>query len=363
MKKTLLLTTSLVGLGFASNAYAADVIVPAEKIENPVTVTVGGYFTSGFFLHSTDAAGVSEVGKAVSTDGEIQFNAKIKLENGMTAGVRVELEAFTAGDQIDEHYIYLTSGFGTIKLGAEDAASNLLSANGPFYGIGTGADAPTFNAGVLALTATMTRFSGDANKITYLSPSIGGFQAGVSFTPSTVSTTGTGGATDAQLKTTTTYHDVISAAAKFSSDLGGVNVAIAAGMESGKTDSTAAIAASKRNITVVGLSASMSGATIGARYSIDKQELAGGTLVLTENKDKAYNVSASYALGDIHLGVGYFNAKNTAGDKSTRLGAGVKYSLGSGVDAAFSFTSEKQEDIGAAAVKGSLIGLELGASF
>ena len=31
----------------------------------------------------------------------------------------VELEAFTTGDQIDEHYMFVKGGFGTLKIGAD----------------------------------------------------------------------------------------------------------------------------------------------------------------------------------------------------------------------------------------------------
>ena len=42
-----------------------------------------------------------------------------------------ELEAFTTSDQIDEHYLYVKGGFGTLKLGADDAAHYLLGGSAP----------------------------------------------------------------------------------------------------------------------------------------------------------------------------------------------------------------------------------------
>ena len=44
------------------------------------------------------------------------------MDNGITYGAQVELEGYTIGDQIDEHYLYAKGGFGKVTLGADDAA-------------------------------------------------------------------------------------------------------------------------------------------------------------------------------------------------------------------------------------------------
>ena len=83
------------------------------------SVNVNGFFTAGVIVSNVDDG---YQGKSVYTNPEIFFAPAIKMDNGITYGARVELEGYTTGDQIDEHYLYAKGGFGKVTLGAEDAA-------------------------------------------------------------------------------------------------------------------------------------------------------------------------------------------------------------------------------------------------
>ena len=130
------------------------------------------------------------------TNAEVCFVGQTTLDNGITVGVNVQLEAFrTSGSQnwIDETFIFAQSDrFGQLKIGSEDGAASLLTVNAPDGGISVddAGDVPTLDmflpvSGVIEGTAISTEADndGDSNKITYITPRIFGLQAGGSYTP------------------------------------------------------------------------------------------------------------------------------------------------------------------------------------
>ncbi|MFN4164894.1 MAG: porin [Ferrovibrio sp.] len=121
MKRTLLLQTALVA---AAGLMLADV-ANAQTKEVPLAATVGGYFTQ--FIKAQDAgnaqksAGDSNRTTGLGSDAEIWFNIRGVLDNGTVVGGRVELEAATYGDQIDERYLFVEKAdVGRIEIGATD---------------------------------------------------------------------------------------------------------------------------------------------------------------------------------------------------------------------------------------------------
>lgn len=121
MKSSYLLQTALVaaaGLMLAEPAFAQ---VKAE----PLGVSVGGYMTRSFKLQDRDKeTGTAQTDKSAATFGgpnaEIWFNLKAVLDNGLRVGGRVELEAASDGDQIDESYVWFEHGLGKMELGSTD---------------------------------------------------------------------------------------------------------------------------------------------------------------------------------------------------------------------------------------------------
>ena len=124
MNRILLGTTALaVAIGAPLAASAAD----------KISLSLGGYYRFFGVVGSQDdgtgepGAGIREHG--VAREGEVYFQGKTKLDNGITVGVTVQLEAETSGDQIDESYIYFDGFFGRLELGSEDEAPEQM-----FYG-------------------------------------------------------------------------------------------------------------------------------------------------------------------------------------------------------------------------------------
>ena len=173
MKKFLFGTTAIAAVAMAGVASAKD-----------VELGLGGYMRVGAaYVSEPEAAGAGDEDEnfVLLRDGEIHFKGKGTLDNGLTIEARVELEAFTTGDQIDENWVRVSSSFGQIMIGGNDNAA--------------------INAGYVGFTSTFINHAnadgtyvftpgnvGTYNQeddigIHYYTPTIAGFQVGVSYQP------------------------------------------------------------------------------------------------------------------------------------------------------------------------------------
>ena len=200
MKKVLYGTTALATAGLLA-AGANDANAAAQRIQ----VEVHGYMNQwlvGLDQDFTDNdPGDFRVGQGynVSTidqksNAEVCFVGSTLLDNGITVGVNIQLEAEDVqGAGVDESFIFVQSDrFGQLKVGQEDPAADLLTVNAPDGGIsidGFGdltteqmfVNTAGANFGVVASTE-IDRAS-DSNKFIYITPRYYGFQAGVDYTP------------------------------------------------------------------------------------------------------------------------------------------------------------------------------------
>lgn len=145
----------------------------------PLNALGGSADVDGFVGHDDESTHVQFA-------SEIRFTAEQTLANGLTITARVELEGFTAADQIDEHWISFAGHFGEIKIGGEDAALSAMFVGAPGVGgpIAT-LDGPSANVFVAPNTQTGYNVGpgGDSNKIVYFTPRFAGLQVGVSYAP------------------------------------------------------------------------------------------------------------------------------------------------------------------------------------
>lgn len=122
-------------------------------------------------------------------DVEIHFKGETTFDNGLTVGVRVELEGQTSADQIDSVYAYFDTRWGELRFGDTLEALASLCYTVPSASSIFGADSPIFNfsnAGVLGYAGTNGTCYGvdsKSTKVVYFSPSFSGFHFAVSFTP------------------------------------------------------------------------------------------------------------------------------------------------------------------------------------
>ena len=180
MKKLLYGTTALVAAGcLANSAFAAD------KIQ----LGVGGYFQAVFAVgDEDDGAGEGADGRrehGLFREGEIIFNGKTTLDNGLEVGVQVQLEAETCTDQIDESFIYFEGAWGRVNIGAENSGAYLQHRGTSSAGLGL--NSPNFRIwaapGGINTTATPPNMTSDAEKLTYFTPRFFGFELSASYTP------------------------------------------------------------------------------------------------------------------------------------------------------------------------------------
>jgi len=188
MKKLLLGSTALAAAGLMSaSALAAD----------PIRVSVNGYYQWYFVVGDWDnrvkvASGTND-GRtdSIRQEGEIWFNGITKLDNGTNVGFRIELEAYTTADQVDEHYLFFSGDWGRIEAGATNGVMSKMVYGAPSALPGFGFISQNFNfhlgwpTGNTSVSSAIQddRHVGDSNKISYFTPRFAGFQIGVSYGP------------------------------------------------------------------------------------------------------------------------------------------------------------------------------------
>lgn len=182
MKKVLLGTSALLGVGLLAGTAAAS---------DGVKLSLGGFMRSYFGVTvDDDKAGESGDNRnltGVGTDGEVYFTGSVTLDNGITVGTRIELEAESRADQIDAAYVYFSGNFGDIRIGS------LAGAAGNMYMLppGSSANFGPYSPNTIGSVASPGGFDPEgmlagkdkAQKIVYYSPNWSGFSFGVSYTP------------------------------------------------------------------------------------------------------------------------------------------------------------------------------------
>jgi hypothetical protein len=198
MKRVLLATTALL---------AAGAIASPALAEEPIRLTIGGYYKAAYMGISDDNAVIDddddegpELGHDTNRDGlfsdaEIQFVGTTVLDNGLEVGVQIEVEGEDQfNDQVDEAYVWFGGGFGELRVGSDDEALHKACVIPPGGSSNFSAFSPNqWASNGAALMSTFGGFGdnsicsgvdGDAQKIIYTSPVLGGFQLTASYTPS-----------------------------------------------------------------------------------------------------------------------------------------------------------------------------------
>lgn len=344
MRKILLGTTALMAAGalYAADAQAAD----------PIKVGVGGFMTQRFGYATTDnssspaaPAGIDYDGFDVKQDAEIHFMGSTKLDNGITVGIVVELEAAGASgsssysgaqaftDQIDEEFLYVTGSFGRLEIGATNTAAYKMA-----YRHGSASGSLATNEGTIPrwirvptgftnADNTSPLLTNDRDQVTYYTPRWEGFQLGLSYVPS---------ANEAQYVVTHANRaggaatgggnlvDGFAAGLNFDRKFGDFAVQVSAVYETHQgRDGTA-----DDDATAWGLGAILgyAGFTVGASY-LD-QEYGGASSAV----GAVGTTTAATTSGDLevmHVGIGYrFGATYVTGTYTWGESPGVKATAG-----------------------------------
>jgi hypothetical protein len=272
MKHVLLGTTALVAAGLvASNAHAAQ----------GVQLGLGGYYVAaaGLVISQDDNngdAGHNTRDIVFRQDVEVYFKGETTLDNGLTVGATIQLEGQQSNDQIDEVWAYFKGGWGQVRFGDDDDASEQLHYLIPGASNAFGVDTPYFefsNSGQITFqtNSTVVDLSGDATKIIYFSPTFAGFSFAVSFAPDRRGEDQYSGFVTANNPSGTSrsnnnaqLQNVFSAALNFDHDFNGVSLAAGVGFAEGQYENTGTNANADTEWGVDGhLIVSFSGFTIG----------------------------------------------------------------------------------------------------
>jgi hypothetical protein len=316
MKNILLGTTALVAAGLvAGNAQAAQ----------GVQLGIGGYYAAaaGLLLDQSGGAGNHTRDVVFRQDVEVHFKGETTLDNGLTVGARIEMEGQQSNDQIDEVWAYFKGGWGQVRFGDDDDAteqlhylipnaSNVFGVDTPYFEFGN--DHGGFTNGVFQTNSTVLNISGDATKIIYFSPTFAGFSFALSYavdgTQDGYSYWSGGGGTNFS-NNTGQVQNVFAGALNFDHDFNGLSLATGVGFAEGQREQTGGTANADTTWGVDGhLIFSFSGFTIGGagRYQANWTTVnSGGDLWVaglggTYNWD-AWTAGLSWSHGDYTYGL------------------------------------------------------------
>ena len=183
MRKALLATAS-------GAALLAAGPVLADEMADKLTIGIGGYMQQWIGASSLDG-GANDGGVSQYSDSEIYFRGALEADNGLTFSVKVELEANTSGDQIDESQATVSGSFGQIVIGSEDDPASLMHYGNGDVGVGLNCGDSNFMNGItgcarsdgIGLGTSGWLIGGDSQKIAYYTPRLEGVQFGFSYSP------------------------------------------------------------------------------------------------------------------------------------------------------------------------------------
>lgn len=341
MKKILIGTSALVAAAaFAGSANAAD----------PIKLSIGGYgaVMVGYasqddgYMRSQSTTEVSAVD--VKGDNEIHFSGKTTLDNGLTVAVKYEIESGgrSMTDVSDEWSISVSGNFGTIKTGADDNALTMIHNNAPIVG------GRLFNGGlaggdlldgayvikptsVSTATDTAIDTNGDAEAISYISPSFAGFTFGASYVPSV---SGGDDAPGAPTTADTAVSDAYGVGVGYAGKFGDVTVGADIGWLTADTGNNV----DSRDEYQAGLKFGYAGFEIGGAYRAIQQDGIAGR---KDQDGRVWEAGVSYKTGPYGISLTYLDAtqeqdqtvaQNIGDDESKAWQLSTSYNMGPGVD-------------------------------
>lgn len=335
MKKTLLGTTALVAVGLlAGPALASD----------PLKVTVGGNVVTGFYVIDADDFGGNtfQDTKVALVARNIDIKAEGTLDNGLVAGVDAKLmldNDWNTGNSpfasFRQLFAYLEGGFGRFEIGGTDGAAYKMHYTSPWFVPGNGVDSPNILnsiAGYYGIRhSTFSLLATDANKVSYFTPRLAGFQLGVSFTPE-ANVKGPQ-ANGLWLPVSAGTTDVFEVAVNYAGTLGGVDL----GLDGFYTQGDANTAGVDPNEYGVGANIGYAGFTLGGAYYKAEDTFSYYTPAAND-ENRVWTAGLKYATGPWTVGVSYLDSDATGAyglgtdPQTTTWQVGGGYNLGSGVD-------------------------------
>lgn len=356
MKKILLGTTALVSVGLlAGPALASD----------PLKVTIGGNIVTGIYaIDHDDVAGTTfQDSKVALVARNIDIKAEGTLDNGLVAGVDAKLQLdndWNTGNSpfasFRQLFGYLEGGFGRFEIGGTDGAAYKMHYTSPWFVPGNGVDSPNIlnvngsiatAGGLVRYTLRHSTFSllaSDANKISYFTPRLAGFQLGASFTPDNSVNGPSANGIGVPVKTfpgvgAFPARNVYELALNYAGTFGGVDLGADGFYTSGDASFAAADSPEEYGF---GTNIGYAGFTLGGAWYQSKNIVPVGISAAASGDwgAQVWTAGLKYATGPWTVGVAYLNTEEdgtapvgVASDAKIRTWqVGGGYNLGSGVD-------------------------------
>lgn len=319
MKKGLLGSTALIGATALMAGAAGAAEAPTYKLTGNTNFQI--------YIPSGDVSDVLRDDASIFfgvDEAELQLNVSGTADNGLEYGFKIELNANTTdGFNADEARLQLSGGWGTIQMGDEDGAEdimnyggeNLLGAAGSWDGDGDDVMLTLADA----FFPTIAGDSSDHTKISYFSPRFSGFQVGGSWTPQP-SMDGDDFKTDLG----ETYENHIGLGANYDNSFGDIRV---------RASAVYSMASSKIAV-IEDISAWSVGGIVGfgpfsgaANYTDNGDSFGLDT-------DSYWNVAGSFETGPIYLSASYFSRTLEIGASEvnpTAIGLTADYSVAPGL--------------------------------
>ncbi len=316
MKKILLATTALI-MASATPSFA--------KLE----VTVGGFASFQAAMFDNDAGNNST--RDFQSESQIAVHADGVAENGLQYGAKVLLNTSTSDGTPNSEKValYLAGGWGRVEMGDDYGAEELI-VYAPTVGIGQ--INGSYDDFVIAADRghalndrrkhNFTALgSGKSTKVTYYTPRVAGFQAGVSYAPEYDQ-----GESVVFTKNTTLFSDMYELGLNYEGQYQDVMFKAGANYNGGSAPGVAGV---DEDLSTWGLGAQVGykGFKFGGGYT--DQGDSGSTAGLTKDDVKSYNVGLTYENGPWGVGVSYVDIDlNDNGDAHALVtdGLGGTYS-------------------------------------
>jgi len=319
MKRVLLGSTAIVGL---------SLLLPAPvNAAEPVSLSLTGRVNVEFqSVSQDDEADFGSRGYNLQTDDAgFDLKAEGTSDNGLVYGAKIEIDSDASGGAvgIDELMLYFSGGWGRLEMGSEDGADQVMAHGGFSVLSGDGGhdggykDAFDVNAVTADIDVDNT---GDANKITYYTPRVGGIQLGISYTPDSDSNFATSLDT---ANAASGFENFIGVGVNFVSSFDDVGIRLAGIVANGDSQT---IGTNDIDGYSIGGQVDFGDISVASSYGDNGDSAEAGTI---ESK-KWFDLGIRYTMGDYTYSIGYLNAGSDTGvvgedDDSLKV-----YSIGAG---------------------------------
>jgi len=398
-KKVLYATTAMVGASLAAtNAQA----------QQGIDLNLSGFFN--YFTGVTDGQFGGEDVKTFQ-DATITFSGSTTFDNGIEAGVNIEVEGSqlgadgTEGDEAtndadasfaggaDEQYGYLRGSFGTLQFGAQNSAGYQMSwTTGPLWWqklmpINSGwqnafidSDSAQFNNFYAPGGSTHLDLHDEAQTVAYFTPRVQGFKFGASWSPESGTTDRGGvGVIESSADFTTeggnqAIDDAYSLAANYSTRFQNADVALFGAFQQGDVEEnengfiTGNIGGDDTvEQYMTGFRVSSMGFSLGYQFGAQESDPVASSDVesqdgWTHGADIRYKTGPWHTQAEIMVSEIQGNPGNGEDEEQTTVKGAVAYNLGPGVALSGSVIFDDVDEDGGATGHDEVAGI-IGTSF